>query len=152
MKVNIETVGLKEVMTRFNTKVSRMKDLKDRLPRENAKMYRDMLVDNIRKQDFPGARIPLTMPYLKTKRRKGLDPRVHIATKDYIRHIRVFKARGANVYYVGPSPYASTRKNDLTYAELGLILEKQRPHLNPAFKRLRDRRGVKWRLIYNVYS
>jgi len=137
----------------FNEKVNRMKTLKNRAPAVNAQMYRDMLVNIIKAQDFPGANIPLKLSYLKRKVREGKDRRILISTKGYLDSIRVFKvARNSNSVFVGPSPYVKVPGTTLSYAELGEILEAQRPHLEPAFKRSKKGRRATWRLVYNVYA
>lgn len=144
--------GIKTLYNSFNDDVRRMKDLKDRAPRDNAYLFRKLLVSKIKMQDFPGAKIPLGVKYLQRKTSVGKDRRILISTGDYLKNIKVFKVRGENRYFVGPSPYTVVPGTKLSYADLGEILEKQRPHLLASLERTKTRRDANWRLIYNVYS
>ena len=152
MKIRTTIKGLTSLKNTFNDKVIRMKDLKENLPRDNAELYRKMLVTKIKTQDFPGAKLPLSSKYLMRKIGGGKDRRVLISTGDYLKNIKVFKLRGENRYFVGPSPYKKVPGTDLTYADLGEILEERRPHLVASFQRLKKGRDANWRLVYNVYS
>jgi len=152
MIVSTVLKGHKDLRAMFNTDVSCMKDLKDNLPIVNARLYRKLLVKKLKEQDFPGANIPLDSKYLRRKQSRGADRRILISTGEYLKHIKVLKIRGENRYFVGPSPYTKVPGTQLTYEDLGIILESKRPHLMATFKRTRRKRDLNWKLIYNVYA
>lgn len=88
-----------------------------------AKRYSAEVRGIIRNQSYN--HVPLNQAYLESKKKKGLDPRILIATADYVNKIKAKRVKGAGKevsYRVGP-PMGIHKPSGLPYKTLARIHE-----------------------------
>ena len=142
----------KKVYTRFSA-LKRNADpnsltVQNKVYRE-AEIYVDKLKENLKAQNFEGAKIKLTKEYYSYKQKKKLDTRILLATHEYLDGLSVFKL-GTAKYFAGPNPKRRHFGSGLKFSELASMLENgtktspARPHLFAAIEETEEARRKLW--------
>ena len=114
-----------------------------KLVKKLANLFKLELIQTIQKQDLELA--PLTDSYLQSKKNKGLDERILIATGEYIKSIKVRPYKGGkNIRKVSIAPEGQHKNTNLTNLEIAFMLENgtknmpARPHWKVVARRFTE--------------